>query len=490
MLEKSSSKKLAILMSLGFIFLATITAAALTSIANAAVVAPVDRYGFGVALFKNYDPWDYPANEIVLKRYGIPYDVYNSSDIGNVDLLKYAKVVIASDQDQAFYDAVNASRAWFEAYVENGGVLEIHAADHGWHLGAWIDQLPGGITYSFSYKDVVNIETKKHPVVRTPNNITDSELDNWFWSVHGYFTAYPLGSTEILEEDSTGNPAYLEVPYGSGVIIASSQTFEWAYKYDNEYSFIIENSLLYLAPYEKLDMEVNVGAVHFRGEIAEFYVETSLHGNAINASIWEATLYYEGGAGQVNLTANVQTITVGLYRISYNIPSNALTGTYTLSVKASFRTGMVTATGHSTASFIISPTLTSQNSYITEIKDNIATIVIPNLDAIKANLTEISATIVSIDGKIATIQTDIGTIKTDVSNINAKVTSVEGDTATIETDLGTLKTNVENVEDLVSGIDETTKPTYWFSIASTILAALAAVIAIVIVTLVKKKKAP
>lgn len=97
---------------------------------------------------------------------------------------------------------------------------------------------------------------------------------------------------------------YIEVPYGAGVIIASSQTLEYAYTYGYIGNFILENSLLYLAPYEKLDIEVDVSSVHFRGEIAEFYIKTSLHGNAINASIWEATLYYENGNQQVDLLPN------------------------------------------------------------------------------------------------------------------------------------------------------------------------------------------
>ncbi|HDI07985.1 MAG TPA: hypothetical protein ENF76_06450 [Candidatus Bathyarchaeota archaeon] len=485
---RKNSLKIATLVIIGFFCLATIT-----TLANAAVVAPVDRYGFGVALFKDADPWGYPANEIVLKRYGIPYDLYNSTDIGNVDLSKYAKVVIASDQPQEFYDAVNVSRAWFEEYVEKGGVLEIHAADLGWNGGSWVELLPGGINYTHVSRNNIHIELPSHPIVRMPNNITDSELDGWSSSAHGYFISpYPPEYIEILNlESAPSYPVCIEVSYGNGTIIASTQTLEFAYGVTHEYgrptSVILENFLLYLAPYEELNMEVNVGTVHFRGEIAEFYVKTSLHGNAINASIWDATLYYENGTQHVDLLPNVEVITIGLYRITYTIPANAPTGTYTLSVKASFRTGMTTATGHATASFVISPTLTAQNAYITEIKDNIATIIIPDLGTIKANLTEIDAKVTSIDDGVATIQTDLGTIKTDVSNINAKVTSIDDGVATIETDLGTVKASVDDVEALVGGMDTTTQNTYWFSIAAAALAALAAVIAIIVAVLVKKK---
>lgn len=466
MLERPSNSKSSRLATLSFVLIAAITAAALMPVTYTAVAASANPYGFGVALFKNNDPWNQPANEVILKRYGIPYDVYNSTDIGNVDLSRYSKVIIASSQNQAFYDAVNASRTWFEDYAQNGGVLEIHAADQ---LSAhWIDDLPGGIAYTHSERELVNIVVKHHPLVRTPNNITDAELDNWNSAVHGYFTTYPAETLVILQESTNYNAVYIEVPFGSGVILASSQTLEWAYGVVQR-SFILENSLLYLAPHESLDIEVNVGSIHFRSELAEFHIKTSLNGNAINASIWEVTLYSAGGTTQVNLLPNVAVITTGLYLISYTIPTDAITGTYTLSVKASYRTGMTTATGYATASFLISPTLTSENSYITEVRNNIATVIVPDLGAIQVDLTDINATVVSIDGKTATIQTDIGTMKTDVSNTHDMVTGIEDDTGTI---------------------GNTTTNTYWFSIIAAVLAAVAAIAAIIVLALVRRKPKP
>ncbi len=319
----------------------------------------------------------------------------------------------------------------------------------------------GGITYTYGARNTINIVTKHHPLVRTPNTITDLELDNWGWSAHGFFTAYPSGTLGILEEATGFNPVYMEVPFGSGVILASSQTLEYGYGVSSS-SFFLENSLLYLAPHENLDIQVNVGTVHFRGEIAEFYVKTSLNGNAINATVWEAKLIFEGGMTQADLLPSLTEITAGLYRIDYAIPAGAVTGTYTLSVKASYRTGMTTATGHATASFIVSPTLTSQNNYITEVRDQIATIIVPDLGTIKANLDEINAKVVEIDGNVATIETDIGTMKTDVSNIDGIVTGVEGTTAN----------------------------TYWFSIIAAVLAAVGAVLAAIIVMTVRKKPKP
>ena len=197
-----------------------------------------------VALFKNVDSWDYPSNEEALSLYGIPYIVFDSSYFGTIDLSQFSKVVIASDQDQTFYYDVEAYRWWFEDYVRSGGVLEIHAADGGWHGGYWVGPLPGGLGWVHYGSNYVTIVDPTHPVVTTPNMITDRELDEWGWSVHGYFTAYPLDSKIVIIEDSTSYPAYLEFEYGDGFIIASSQTLEWAYKH--RYSLILENSLLYM----------------------------------------------------------------------------------------------------------------------------------------------------------------------------------------------------------------------------------------------------
>lgn len=196
-----------------------------------------------VALFKNVDPWEYQANEEALSLYGIAYAVFSSSDFGLVDLSSFSKVVIASDQDQVFYNAMDSYKWWFEDYVSGGGILEIHAADWGWHGGQWVATLPGGLEWVHYAANYVTIVDPTHPVVTTPNPITDAELDRWSFSVHGFFSTYPADSRIVITEDYTGYPAYLEIDYGAGVIVASSQTLEWAYMHG--YSLILENSLLY-----------------------------------------------------------------------------------------------------------------------------------------------------------------------------------------------------------------------------------------------------
>lgn len=194
-----------------------------------------------VALLQNVPPWNYPSNEEAFDLYDIPFATLSSKDFESVNLSKFVKVVIASEQDQVFYNAMNTSRQWFEDYVRNGGVLEIHAADFGWHNGHWVGPLPGGLQWQVAETNYVTIVNRTHPVVNTPNIIKDSELDGWLWSTHGYFSGYPNNSRVVMA-DSSGHLVYLEFQYERGLIVASGQTLEWAYR--NKYSRLLENSLL------------------------------------------------------------------------------------------------------------------------------------------------------------------------------------------------------------------------------------------------------
>ncbi len=191
-----------------------------------------------------------------------------------------------------------------------------------------------------------------------------------------------------------------------------------------------------------IDVEVNVGSIHFRGEMAEFYVKTAFGGNLINAKFASVRLYYSDGDATLDLGPSVETTAAGLFRIPYALPSNASEGTYTLVVEVYHYTDDVEAYGTGSGSFLISPTLTSSNAQLTDIKDKIGTVVIPDLGVIRVNLTAINARLVSVQGTEATIQSDIGILKTTTDTINAEVTSIDGNVATISSDLGTVKSHV------------------------------------------------
>lgn len=196
-----------------------------------------------VCLFKNFDPWNYPADEKALSTYEIPCAVFDSSKFGSVDLSKFLKVVIVADQDQSFYLDLDAYRWWFDSYVSNGGVLEIHAADGGYNGGFAPGHLPCGLLWKLRASDSVLIVNNTHPIITTPNMITKEELDDWDISCHGYFQKYPASSQIIAVDQHYGGVVQLVFTYGSGLVIASGMTLE--YGYESEHSRILENTLLY-----------------------------------------------------------------------------------------------------------------------------------------------------------------------------------------------------------------------------------------------------
>ena len=201
-----------------------------------------------------------------------------------------------------------------------------------------------------------------------------------------------------------------------------------------------------------MEVTIDVGSIHFGGEIAEFNILTTNYGEAINASKIEAFLYYNGIL-QNNLTSLVQPIDTGFYMIPYNIPVDAETGTYTLTVKAEY----YNAKGIGMKSFQISQTLRNWDNSITQIQGDIATILV-NLNYIKLNLTAINATLMDIQGDIAIIDSEIGLLETNLSDINATlvdviVNSKDELVAEIATALGTVQTNLENIESTITDID-------------------------------------
>lgn len=254
-----------------------------------------------VVLFENVDPWNYPSNEEAFNLFDVPFVTLNSDEFELVNLSQFVKVVIASDQDQDFYDAMNASAWWFEDYVTNGGILEIHASDWGWHSGRWVGPLPGGLRWQHHETNYVTIVNRTHRVVNTPNFITDSELDGWWYSSHGYFSGYANNSHVIMAENS-GRPVYLEFKLGAGLIVASGQSLEWAYYHG--YSALLENSLL--NPVYKCNHELVVCLD------APFFL---VPGNSLllNATVIN---YWSGNETNVTLQILIDTVVVDSVMIS------------------------------------------------------------------------------------------------------------------------------------------------------------------------------
>jgi hypothetical protein len=262
--------------------------------------------------------------------------------------------------------------------------------------------------------------------------------------------------------------------------------------------------------YRPIEVQVDVGAIHFKGEIADFYILVTDYGKTITPDGMRAMLYLEG-VQYSNLTAGIERVATGLYRVTYTIPVTARPGNYVLLVEAEY----AQVQGSAIKSFLVSSTLSNWNAYITSIKDNIATVIIPSIGQMKLDLASVNATLVSIGNNVATIQTSVGTLTTNMANLDAKIVKVDGDIATVQTSLGTLQGDIVKVDDDIATVKTslgtlqtslgnlqadvstvkakvTDVPTYVQTstnllYATTILALIAAIAAVLAVLITRKK---
>ena len=100
-----------------------------------------------------------------------------------------------------------------------------------------------------------------------------------------------------------------------------------------------------------LDVKADVGAIYFKEETAEFYVQTSFKGVPVDATSIHVTLYKPDGTAK---TLTAQRTATGLYKIEYSIKGKgSMLGTYTLVVEANYSSTTVNATGTSLKTFIV-----------------------------------------------------------------------------------------------------------------------------------------
>jgi len=209
-----------------------------------------------------------------------------------------------------------------------------------------------------------------------------------------------------------------------------------------------------------LTIDIDVGSVHFAGELTEFYALTSFNGTPVNVTITKAYLYFKDTI-IANLTDASEQIGMGLYRVPYAIPNDASVGTYTLVMEARCMTDIIESKGTSLKSFLVSSTLTGWNAWLLEVKGNIATIK-TDVGMIKVSLNDINATITGLitDAKgeiLLKIDTTLGTATAKLEDIDAKLNSINGTVVEISSLIGNVTAKIDDIHMKVVSIDWETK---------------------------------
>jgi len=204
-----------------------------------------------------------------------------------------------------------------------------------------------------------------------------------------------------------------------------------------------------------LNVQVDVGAIHFRGEIVTFHVYTAFNGNAVNATVTSVLLYEPDGS---NETLTAQSVAQGLSKISYMLPSDAQTGSYALVITAGYSANTVQSNGTAFKSFLVSPTFSGWNALLISVNESVGAIR-TDLGLVNVRLDALNATLTHIEGESVTLNSSMGTIRSDLDTIGFKVTAINGTTATIETVVGTINGTVTSIRDekatiLIQGIGQ------------------------------------
>ncbi len=81
-----------------------------------------------VVLIQDRNPFDNALLASALTDYGVYLDIVGSDSLATLDLSGVHKVIVASDQPKALYQAVGDNRSLFETFVDDGGVFMLFGA--------------------------------------------------------------------------------------------------------------------------------------------------------------------------------------------------------------------------------------------------------------------------------------------------------------------------------------------------------------------------
>ena len=233
----------------------------------------------------NHNPNGADVNE--LKAQNIPFCMISSSQIGSTKLAQFLEIVIASTQNQAFYNNLFPSGSIdpnISGWVRHGGVLSANLADcagGSWSFtqcssdSSFSYTFVGGVKHVVAFSEDNNINTPSHPIItgqfggthggRIVDNSCLQDLDCWQHSSHGYLTNLPAGTTIILNESN--RPVFIEYRYGDGLVIATTTSIEWRYDYFQQ-------------NFQNLKLLANeIGYQHFKGQCQENDGDGEFEGN-------------------------------------------------------------------------------------------------------------------------------------------------------------------------------------------------------------------
>lgn len=347
------------------------------------------------------------ADEVTVKAHGFRSEVPVSLDFDGIDVTPWP---------QPRTDGFGSFEAKFNVPKVPKGIHKVNASGGIYHTSASIRVIP---------KITLNPTSGPQATTVFANGTgfsSFSAVSILIKSVnHINVTIYPTFQTGL---DGSFNHLFLipDLPEGEYTLNATDATGNSA-----SAPFLIPSPILTVEP-EKVFGSTIVTA---RGkgfppsQPVLLYLESNIIVNLLDLMTQSETLYADE-YGKYEYSFIMPVTKLGVYRVAaYNIANQG------------FIAGEELA---STSLTVVADTL------LTGIKNDIATIIVPDLGMIKENLTSIKAKLVSLEGSTATINSTMGMIRTDISNLGLNITRIDGNVATIQTTLGTIQGRIESIE--------------------------------------------
>ncbi len=209
-------------------------------IAAKTVLTPHKNSGCNYLVLMDNLPWGSSAVTDILTANGETFSVATSATFPGLDFNLYDVIIVCSDQNPAFHTVFAANFPKFVSFVQGGGSLEVHAATCGWNSPCGYSVLlPGGVSTVEQYDDF--------NLVGAPNPITTgmpSPFSGTFAS-HGYFQNLVAATDIITTAQSNGLPTTIQYHYGSGVVTATTCTYEYACNNGQACCTMLHNNLTY-----------------------------------------------------------------------------------------------------------------------------------------------------------------------------------------------------------------------------------------------------
>jgi len=204
-------------------------------------INPDKNSGCNYLILADNLPWGSNAVADILTTNGEVFSTANSSTFPGMDFSLYDVIIVLSDQVPAFHSVFAANFPKFVTFVQAGGTLQVHAATCGWNSPCGYSVLlPGGVSTVEQYDYDNLVADPLHPITA---GVTSPFTSNY--ASHGYFTNLVAGTDIITVTASNSLPTTIQYSYGSGIVTATTCTYEFGCSNGHQTCTMLHNNLNY-----------------------------------------------------------------------------------------------------------------------------------------------------------------------------------------------------------------------------------------------------